>query len=189
MVRAVEIESVSPSRITPRRDGYYSAKIGQSFATAHQTPSTDVTGQTSFVATTPTFLLYNDAAANRILLRDFSLSLVGTAPGGVVHVALAIDTANRYSAGGTAVVPQNTSGLSSVAATGAFRYGATASAAGAGTRYLRKWSVPAVVGAVLPVEFDDEVIIGATGSILIYTWAATTGPTWAFSFGHFEEPA
>lgn len=189
MVRAVDYEKTAGGVLQPRRDGYYSAKIGQSFATAHQTPSTDVTGQTSFDATTPTFLFYQAAAANRVILRDLCLSLVGTAPGGVVHVALATDTANRFSAGGTAVVPQNTSGLSTVAAGVTFRYNATASAAGAGTRYLRKWSVPAGLGAIICPAFDDEVIIGATGSILVYTWAGTTGPTWAFSFGHIEEPA
>lgn len=177
------------TQIQPRRDGHYSAKIGQSFSTAHQTPSTDVTGQTSFDATTPTFLFNQAAAANRILLRDIQLTMVGTVAGAITHVALAIDTANRYSAGGTAVVPQNTNRLSSVAAGVTFRYNPTATAPGSGTRYLKKWGVAALLGTMLNRVFDDEIIIGATGSILVYTWAATTGPTWAFSLGHLEEPA
>ena len=172
----------------PTRGSYYSAgREGRSFAVAHQTPTTGVTGQTSFAATTPTFIIYQAAATTRSILRGFQLSQSGTVAGGDISIALAIDTANRYSAGGTAVVAKNTSSVSAATAGFTFAYNATASAAGAGTRYIGRWTVDNVLGTVFSYESQDGDMIDTTGSILVYTWASTTGPTFDFTFRLADE--
>jgi hypothetical protein len=175
--------------LAPRDHGYAAVARGRRFFTTHQTPGTAVTGQTSFVATTPTFLLNNAAATRGAILRSIILAQAGTVAGGLIELVLAIDSANRYSAGGTAVVPQNGNSDSATASlVTAFRFNPTASAAGAGTRYLAPGAVPASLGTITTISFNDGVYIGVTGSILLYTWAATTGPTWRFTF-EWEEVA
>jgi hypothetical protein len=163
--------------------GYFAGLSGVSFNVTHQTPGTDVTGQTSFAATTPTFLIYQSGAVNRVVLEEIELSQTGTVAGAAIQVYVAIDTASRYSSGGTAVVPQCVSGESSTSPTFTFTYNPTANAAGAGTRYVMSRSIAQSVGAAPHVwSFKDAVSIGATGSILVYTVAATTGPSWKFNF-------
>lgn len=184
-------------RLNDRGVAYASAKSGRRFAVTHQTPGTAIAAQTSFVATTPTFLVSQSGGSKRVVLSSMNLSLVAPAPGGAVNVLVAIDRTNRYSAGGTSVTPQNLladpdDAADANAAGFAFRTNPTASAAGAGAtvpRYAWVWSIPRVVANPTPfsVGFDDGAVIGKTGSILIYTWAATTAPSWLFSFEFVEE--
>jgi len=180
-----------------RGGAYASAKSGRRFAVSHQTPGTGVAGQTSFSVTTPTFLLYQAAGPRRVVLSSLNLSLVSPAPGGPVNVLVALDRTNRYSSGGTPVTPQNfladsadpadanTAGFS-------FRTNPAATAAGAGAdvpRYAYHWLIsPTIMSPVpLSVDFGDGAVIGQTGSILIYTWASTTAPSWVFGFDAIEE--
>ncbi len=184
-------------RLQDRGSAYASAKSGRRFAASHQTPGTAIVGQTSFVATTPTFLVSQSAASKRVVLSAMNLSLVSPAPGGAVTVLIAIDRTDRYSSGGTSVTPQNLladpdDAADANAAGFAFRTNPTASAAGGGAnvpRYAWIWSIPRVVANPTPfsVGFDDGAVIGKTGSILIYTWAASTAPSWLFSFELVEE--
>ena len=184
-------------RLDDRGDAYSSAKSGRRFAASHQTPGTSITGQTSFVATTPTFLVSQSAGAKRVVLSSLNLSLVGTPPGGAVNVLVALDRTNRYSAGGSSVTPQNLladpdDAADANAAGFAFRTNPTATAAGVGAnlpRYCWHWLIPRLVANPTPfsVGFEDGAVIGKTGSILIYTWAATTAPSWLFSFEFIEE--
>lgn len=166
---------------------YWSARQGQRFAVTHQTPGTGITGQTSFVATTPTLLLYRAAAASRLILSGLTLGQVGTVAGGVIYAAVAIDSANRYSAGGTAIVAQNMFAGHAGAAETIARYNPTASAAGAGTRYVFACGIDAVVGRLTSIDFGDGLLVPETGSVLVYTWAAVTGPTWALTAEFVEE--
>lgn len=184
-------------RVDDRGDAYVSAKSGRRFAVTHQSPGTAVAGQTSFSATTPTFLLYQSAGPRRVVLSSLNLSLVSPAPGGPVNVLVVLDRTSRYSSGGTLVAPQNflaDSGDANDANTAGFtfRTNPTATAAGAGAdvpRYAYHWLVsPSVLSPVpLSVDFGDGAVIGKTGSILVYTWAATTAPSWVFAFDFIEE--
>lgn len=173
---------------------------GALFNVTHQTPTTDVTGQTSFDATTPTFLFYGANLNYRGCLRRLKLSQAGTVAGGAITIALAIDTANRFSAGETDITPQNVNADFSRASVWNFLYNPTATAAGTGTRYIDVVTVDADVGTVSTFDFteqygEDALVFAAagsttgkfTGSFLVYTFAATTGPSWKFSFDYFED--
>jgi len=189
MVDAYDAPAVS-MYATPnfqRESGFIAAANARRFAWSHQTPGTRVTGQTSFVATTPTFLLANSAATKCVILRSLCLTQAGSVAGGDISITVAIDSAYRWSTGGTAVVPANTS-CDTATASGLTKAvtNPTATAAGAGTRYLGTKVVPAEIGRTTTLEFRDGVIMRATGSIAVYTWAATTGPSWEFA-GDWEE--
>ena len=116
-----------------------------------------------------------------MVLSNFALCQVAPEAGDIIHVAVVIDRTNRYSAAGTAITPQSTISDSPLAAGFTFRYNATATAAGVGAaapRVLYEWTQPVWGGAVFNPDLHDGVVIGTTGSILIYTWAAVTAPTW-----------
>jgi hypothetical protein len=166
-----------PDRFMDRGKAYGSCAGGRRYSVTHQTPGTTIAGQTSFVATTPTFLIYQSSAAHRVVLSNFALCQDGTKAGGTIHVVLAIDSASRYSSGGTSITPQSTAMPSALSAGFSFRYNPTATSPSA-VRYLYEWTQPAWLGSVFNPDLHDGVLIGFTGSILIYTWAATTAPTW-----------
>lgn len=164
-------------KVQERAKAYASAAGGRRFAVAHQTPGTTVTGQTSFVSTTPTFLIRQSAASHRVVLSNFALCQAGTPAIDLIHILVAIDSSDRYSSGGTALTPQATAMPSAFSAGFTFRYNPTASSPGS-VRYLYEWTQPVWLGSVFNPDLQDGVLIGYTGSILIYTWAATTAPTW-----------
>lgn len=159
-----------------RESGFAAARRGRRFYATHQTPGTLVTGQTAFVTTTPTYMYRINVATIRAIIRSIHLSLANT-PGGLVYVTLAIDTADRWSAGGSLETLQNTNEESATAAAGLFYENPTATAAGGGTRYLGTWIMPATPGASLDLDLQDGVLLGITAStLLIYVYAATTAP-------------
>ena len=166
-----------PDRFMDRGKAYGSCAGGRRFSVAHQTPGSTIAGQTSFAATTPTFLIYQSAAAHRVVLSNFALCQDGTPAGGTIHIAVAIDSASRYSAGGTAITPQATAMPSALSAGFSFRTNPTATSPSA-ARILYEWTQPVWGGSVFNPDLHDGILIGFTGSILIYTWAATTAPTW-----------
>src|SRR5690349_4912055 len=74
-----------------------------------------VTGQTSFAATTPTFLLQVPSGTTCLPL-SVDLSQSGTVAGGDITVVIEVDDIDRYSSGGTAETifsPTKTSGPTS----------------------------------------------------------------------------
>jgi hypothetical protein len=159
------------STFAVREDAYYSSRLGRRFSFTHQTPGTLITAQATFVATTPTLLLYNSAGnATTIILRTVRV-VVLEATIAPVMICVAIDTADRFSAGGTVIVGQNWSEASATAYPGtAFRFNATATAAGGGTRYLWTDAIPTGLGGSITISFKDGVLVSATGSILVYVW-------------------
>ncbi|NUN50847.1 MAG: hypothetical protein HUU15_18730 [Candidatus Brocadiae bacterium] len=170
-----------PGRVPERGFGYASCVGGRRFAVAHQTPGTTVTGQTSYAATTPTFLISQAGAAHRAVLSNFALCQAGTPAVDLIHIALVLDPTNRYASGGTSITPQSTASPSRESAGFSFRYNPTASSPGGGSdapRLLYHWTQPVWPGSVFNPDLQDGVLIGFTGSILVYTWAATQAPTW-----------
>lgn len=166
-----------PQKYWDRAKAYESCVGGRRWAVAHQAPGTTITGQTSFSATTPTFLINQANSAHRLVLSNLALCQIGTPAGGTIHVAVAIDSTDRYSAGGTAITPQATAMPSGLLAGFSFRYNPTATSPSA-VRYLYEWTQPAWAGSIFNPDMHDGVLVGFTGSILVYTWAATTAPTW-----------
>jgi hypothetical protein len=157
--------------VDSRESGYFSAIENRRFSFTHQTPGTLITAQATFAATTPTLILYNSAGnGTTIILRTVRVTVLEatTAP---VFISVAIDTADRFSAGGTVITGQNWNEASAVAYPGtAFRFNATASAAGAGTRYLWTDAIPTGIGASITISFRDGVIVSGVGSVLVYLW-------------------
>lgn len=174
----------------PLRETHYnSCNAGVRFAATPQTPGAGtVTGQTGFVATTPTFLLDLPASQSRILLPSkIKLFQAGTVAGGPIEIAIAIDTVVRYASGGTAITPKNTNIGSTVAAVGTFYTNPTAAAATA-VRLVDGAVVAASVGDGIQFNLDHGLLLpNAGGSLLIYTFAATTGPTWKYMIEWDEE--
>jgi len=181
----------------------YCMEAGKLFYVTHQTPATAVTGQTGWVVTTPTFLIYGANVASRGVLKRMTLSQAGTVAGGAIGISVVVDRTSRFSAGGTAVTPQNANVNYTNASGWTFLYNPTASVAGTGTsipRYLQENCIAASVGNVFSIDFTEAFeesglpfgtagsTMGAfTGSLLVYTWAATTGPTWRFTFEYLED--
>ena len=164
--------------------GYASSRSGMRHTVAHQTPASAVTGQTSFVATTPTFLFYKTAAQpRRLILSKWVAMQTGTVAGGPIRFVIGIEETNAYDSGGTAIVPQCPNMAEAPTPGFTFRYNPTAAAADASRRYVFSGGVGEVTGQVDTFDFGDSIMIEGAGSIAIYTYAAATGPSW---FVHFE---
>jgi len=161
-----------------RKDAWKASSVGRRFYVCHQTPTTEVTAQATFVSTTPTFLLRQLASTVSVILRSISIFVTRatTAP---VDFLFGIDTGDRFSAGGTSVARQNPNEASAVAsAVTDFLINATATAAGAGIRYLAPGRIQAGDGQRIQINFEDGVLIGTTAAGLMYLFdsAGTTAP-------------
>lgn len=174
-----------------RESAFRTAIAGKRFVSTHQTPGTSITAPSAtFSATAPGVILYNSAGnTTKVVARAASI-FVTNASVSPVSIAIAIDTADRYASGGTAHTPQNVNEASATASgvTGV-RTGATASAAGAGTRYIFNGQVPAGAGVSLEALLKDGVLIDGVGSILIYVWdsAGSVAPTFFWNLDWSEK--
>jgi hypothetical protein len=169
----------------PRESAFVASRRGRRFYSTHQTPNTVITAQASFVATTPTFMLRQAATAVRVILRSITLFIVNT-PTDDVRVTVEIDTADRFSAGGTSHTPQNVNEESATASgITSFLSNPTATAAGAGTRYLVNALVDNTAPSRLSIDFKDGVLLSTTASLLTYVFG-NGGATPADVFFVFE---
>lgn len=166
------------------KDRYIAMRNGLLFSVTHQTPGTGITGQTSYVATTPTFLLYQSASTRTINGLSLWLSQMGTVAGGTITIAIGIASTSLYSSGGTALTPNSRDAAQSKTPSASFRYNPTATGA---PTFIWSASAPATLGTITTFDFEDGISIGTTGSIAVYTFAATTGPTWALGVEWWEE--
>lgn len=168
--------------VTPMRESAHHASVmGRRFYYTHQTPGTVITGQTSYVATTPTFMLSNTSGANVIIIRSLTLSQTGTVAGGLINVLTTLSTTNDFSSGGTAVVGQNPNEGSATTVAAGITFRTNPTATGTITRLLASLSVPASLGTITTIDYKDAVMLGNTSSSWsCYTHAATTGPSWFF---------
>jgi len=184
--------STAPTLIVPelvsRRNAFNATRFGRRFVVTDQTPNAPVTAQVGFLATTPTFLLRQVLSTRKIIFRSFSISLLANAGGAALRVIVALDTADRFSAGGTAVTPQNLNEESATAsALTSFLVNPTATAAGAGTRYITHIGTPTTAGVNLLVDYSDGVFLGTTGAILIYCFVTVGTAPSIFYTCEFEE--
>lgn len=148
-----------------------------------------VTGQTSFAATTPTFLLRVPEGRTAIPL-FLNLSQAGTVAGGAIEVIIEADFDDRYSTGGTSEkvkgMKKGTAALSTV-------YSNPTARAGFGVRLWGAFIGPDVStaeGAVPGPFWKPEVpmLLEGPASLLVFTSATATGPTWIWSLGFAEIP-
>ena len=140
-----------------------------------------VTGQTSFVATTPT-LMIDVIAGFTVIPLLVSLVQTGTVAGAAVSVIIEKDDADRYDTGGTNETLYNDQGRT--VATGIDLYSGATALAGSGTNLLRQTvgqDVSPAEGAVQEVLWTPNRTldyIQGPGGFLVYTYAGTTEPTW-----------
>jgi hypothetical protein len=156
-----------------------------------------VTGQTSFADTTPTFSLEVPAATTcfPFLVR---LNQVGTVAGGAITVNMALSTAaGSYASAGTAEAIYNAK--TDVTAAGAcILYSTPTATTGRLTKNL--YSTPLIGPDVSPAEgvFKEviwtpelaghPVALVGPSALGVFTWAGSTGPTWAWTFVWAEVP-
>ena len=174
----------------------YLAFQGREYHAGPAASGTVVTGQTSLATTTPTLLLRVLDGTVAIPSR-LHLAQAGTIAGGAISVLIEADNADRWSSGGTAatVLPARTDNPLTqgstlyTGATAADGYGvqlwgallgedvspAEGSLAGAIRLSLRE--------GTLPLSY-----LRGPASYLIFTYAATTGPSWHWGFSWFEVP-
>ena len=151
-----------------------------------------VTGQTSFVATTPTFLL-DIPAGTTVIPLGVNLNQTGTVAGAAIDIIMEFDDADRYASGGTAetILPARTLGPNGAptAATSlcTFYTGATAEA-GYGIRVdgvtvgQDVSSAEGVINEYVWTPSGGYDFLVGPASWLVYTYAGTTGPTWFWTF-------
>lgn len=146
-------------------------------------------GQTSYAATTPTWVV--DVPLGRTVIPLFvNLSQSGSVAGGAVDVIISIDRDNtRRSSGGTV---EKVYGVRKGRSTPVAVYSTNPTASsGYG---IRVWAatigqdVSPAEGAVPGPFWRPEIPLELEGpaSLLIYTYAASTAPTWYWSIGFGE---
>ncbi len=180
------------------------ADTGNYFHASTNTPGTayTLTGatQTGFVATTPTFVMTNGSASVKVYpdYVRFNMATAGTA-GTRIEAVVVIDSAARYSSGGTALTAYNTNMNSAIASVVTpIEAGAVTATAATAPRYVcrgvLKTAIPAA-GDTYLIKFSSDsdsgttiqqaiscpaVVLGQNQSLLVYTWlpsqsAAPTG--------------
>ena len=162
---------------------------GKVFYAADSAANTFVLGQTSWVVTTPTFLLQIPDGTTAIPL-GINLNQTTPVAGAAIDIIVEFDNADRYASGGTSetVFPARTTGPS-----------------GTNTNLCTLWSNPTATSAYgirvdgVTVGFDissaegviNEYVWTPSGgydflvgpaSVLVFTYAGTTGPTWIWNF-------
>lgn len=169
----------------------YLALQGRLFIASDLNENDRVTGQTSFAATTPTFLLDVPDGTTAIPL-FVNLTQAGTVAGGDVSIRIVIDNEARYSADGTGETSWNfrtSSGREAACAP----YSNPTATDSQGARIFSAVTAPDVSpaeGAVQGPYWSAEMLylIEGPGAFLVYTDAGTTGPTWEWSIGWAEIP-
>jgi len=162
---------------------------GRVFIAGDADQNDTVTGQTTFAATTPTFCL-DVPALTTAQVWSVGLNQFGTVAGGAITVVMEIDNADRYGSGGAAeatIVKGRTDAVGPTQACTLYS-GATANA-GVGAPVMRALVGPDVStaeGAVnevlyVPTGGAAPLLVGPA-AFLVFTYAATTGPTWLWHF-------
>lgn len=159
-----------------------------------------ITGATSFAATTPTLLLDvpSGSAAIPVWL---DLVQAGTVAGDFIEVAVSLDVgAVRYSSGGTAETKRYIRTDLGFASSCLVYSAPTAAAANTAVAVTRRKlaedvdlaSADATAGnnevhINFPRDYPGILLVGPA-SLLVFTYAGTTGPTWEWSLGFLDVP-
>lgn len=169
------------------------AMNGRVFYASDADQNDTVTGQTSFAATTPTFMIDVPSGTTCIPLMVSLFQTGAAAAGGAINVLIEIDNADRYASGGTAetVLGARTTGAETNACT--VYSGATANS-GYGVRIFGATLGPDISpaeGAVQEVLWTPQAgydfLVGPAG-FLVYTYASTPGPEWNWTIKWAEFP-
>lgn len=169
--------------------GYMLARQGQLWVVTQQDPAADLavdeSATTSYQALAPTFMLKQAAASRRLLLRRLKLWLAND-PGGKVDIIIGIDKKDRYTAAtGTERTPKAPHMENSP--TPGFKFYEKPTANAADELRIVEWARLSEAGDGIELAYDGEVAIGKTGSILVWAFAAVTGPKLRYAIEAVEE--
>jgi len=160
-----------------RASGYWSCRQGRRFMVTSE--GTAITVSNGFTATTPRMTI-EAGATNEALVRraEFTCLVAGTTN---LQVRIVLDPDSRYSSGGTAVTlgaRTNLNGASANNASFTAHYGAiTATATDADEREIYYGTIVNATGNRLVLEWEDGLIIPASGTLLIYLMDAGAAGT------------
>jgi len=171
---------------------------GQIYAASDADQNDRVTGQTSFANTTPTFILHNPSNSAKLCFPFFfQIVQTGSVAGGDIFVEVEARATSAYSSGGTSEGVSNLffgapSAYSNPTNSCLLYSGATAGA-GAGRKMGHFTLAPDVSPAEGVINVPEwsaptGLIIGPGASLDVYTYAASTGPTWDWHFVWAEIP-
>jgi len=169
--------------LNTRADGFASAYAGERWILKNVTPGTGYAGGTSLVRTTPVIAIYQTNASatppteRPLTLSTLTISQVSTVAGGAITIVVATDSTNRYTSGGTLLTPQRCFAENAITAGFLARSLPTLTADGSTDYDVWEATIPAATGTAVTIDFKDAVRIGKTGTIMVYAFAATTGPT------------
>lgn len=168
---------------------------GRIFIASDADQNDRVTGQTSFANTTPSFMLRNPAASNVICIPFYyQLAQTGSVAGGDISVETEIVYPNAYASGGTSerVRKARIGMIGGPANQCLLSTGATATA-GFGISVGHVTLAADVSGAegiinIYEWQAPTGVFLDPNTSLNVFTYAATTGPTWGWHFVWAEVP-
>lgn len=148
------------------------------------------TGQTSFAATTPTFLLNVPSGKTAVPLY-ISLAQAGSVAGGDITVLVGKDRVNRYSSGSTTLSAVSDRPGKGVLAACTLYVNPTATS-GVAVRMAGVQMAPdispaeGVINEWVWTPAGKLDYLDGPAALMVYTYAASTGPTWLYSFGWAE---
>ena len=153
-----------------------------------------VTGQTSFANTTPTFLLHNPSDSGRVCIpANFHQGQTGTVAGGDINIEVEVVSGSAYASSGTAEkAVSGAIGLSTAPTEECILYSGATATAGYGIVAHGGLTLAADVspaeGVINLVELIPAVglMLYPDSSLNIFTYAATTGPTWRWFAAWYE---
>lgn len=173
--------------VDTRRDAWIATEGARRFNVTNVV-NTPVAAQSGFTDTTPTLLLRQLASSRRIVFRSLEIGLTSGGGGNQLRAIIAIDTADRFSAGGTTHTPVNLNEESATAsAVTAFLSNPTVTAAGAGTRYVNNIVSGNPNGGNIMIDYNDGIFLGTTSSFLAYVFTISGGVPSIFFNATWEE--
>ncbi len=158
--------------LSGRESGFWASRKGRRFVATSE--GTAITVSNGFGATAPRFTL-EAGATSELIVRRIRLSclLAGTTN---LQWRAVLDPDARYSSGGTAGTVgarTNTNGGSGSTGGYTFHYGGiTATATDADEREIAHGTIVNVTGNERLIEFQDGLIVGASGTLLLYLYDA-----------------
>lgn len=157
-----------------RDSGYVASRFGRRFTVT--SAGNNIAGDTAFSAISPQVLIDTDSTNDQVIKKiTVSLAVAGGAT--PVNVRVIIDTASRFSSGGTSRTPGNENTSDATAASGdAYLDGAVVAIAAVGAREIGDEIMENVAGKKVVFDFEDGLIIGVDSALLVYWNSGTTAP-------------
>lgn len=179
----------NPSSIAGRRDAYDASIRGRRFI-ATNVFNTPILLPVAPADTAPTLMLRLSGVSRKVAFRSimFSLTTAGGAPADHVRTILVLDTADRWTAGGTVHPAYSMNEESPIASViTAFYSLPTATAAGATARPETHIATQNSAGIPFGINYGDGLILGKTSSLLFYTFTTAGTAAQALFTAEWDE--